>query len=161
MSFNLSDKVVLNVSIKSEEEPFVYILNHQYNTELILPVSRFKTLYARVNEIDQAVEYLTSGDYVKFRRHIGSGYHVSVASTHRYIDIRRFYQNRAGHLCPTGDGLSLKLPEWNELKNIIPQIQALIPNYHSILQCADGADHMGQLGFLRCSECNPYDCLSW
>ncbi len=161
MSFKLSDRVELNVSTKSEEEPAVYIFNHRYNTDLYLPISRFKTLIARVNEIDQAVEYLALGDYVKFRRHIGSGYHVSIASSHRHIDIRRFYQDHTGNLCPTGDGLSLKLTEWQQLKDILPQIRDLIPNYDSILECSVTSSHQNQVGFLQCPECNPYDYTSW
>ena len=154
MSFNLSDKTKVNVSTSSDlqQEWAVYVFNIRYDTHLHMPICRFKTFVGRMKEIDQV---LTDNEHLYYRRHLGGGYHVTV---NKRVDIRRFYQSRAGDLRPTGDGLSLKLAEWNELKNIIPQICALIPNYDSILECPD---REGQLGFLRCTECNPYDCFSW
>jgi len=62
---------------------------------------------------------------VAYRAHIGELYYVSVTSGYGCVDIHRFYVPyglASENVCPTRNGIGLRLDEWAHLLELLPSI---------------------------------------
>jgi len=75
---------------------------------------------------------------VALRLHLGDEWYVSVTGGYNCVDFRCFYVpygTSHKHVCPTRDGISLRLDEWAELLVLIPTIHERHPELVAI--CAE------------------------
>jgi len=110
-----------------------------------------------IEQIEENVRKLQSGEVVSYKESIGGGYYVSITSGFACIDVRKFFIP-AGEtdIKPTRQGIALRLREWGEMKKIMDQINAIYPSLGTALPCYLGDDHHNQLGALQCRECYPF-----
>jgi len=121
------------------------------------PACRWRLLTKYVVQIQEGVDKLLKKEHIKYFKHMGGGFYISVTTGFKCVDIRRFRRAKNEQLLPTIDGLSLRLCEWNTLfSHVSKKIVSDYPAMDYVVLCADQLDHCNQLGFLGCSECNPY-----
>ena len=110
-----------------------------------------------VEQIEDNVRNLQSGEVVSYRESIGGGYYVSITSGFACIDVRKFFiPEGETDIKPTRQGIALRLREWGQMKKIMDQINAIYPSLGTALPCYLGGDHQNQLGALQCRECYPF-----
>lgn len=97
---------------------------------------RWAQFKACLEDIDEAVAQLRTGELVTFKQAIGSGYYVSVTKGFYCIDIRRFFMPQGEtEAKPTRQGLALRVREWEEWKSIITKIDELHADFATALPC--------------------------
>ncbi|VDI57825.1 Hypothetical predicted protein [Mytilus galloprovincialis] len=64
-------------------------------------------------------------------------------------------------IVPTKKGICLRPAEYVKLKDVASVIGDFVPELCSIVPCPYSSDHQNQLGFFRCSECNPDHFTEW
>ena len=78
------------------------------------------------------------------------------------VDIRQHWlPPNQTKVVPTKKGITLRQGEYAKLKDVASVISDFVPELNSVVPCPYRSDHMHQLGFLSCSECNPYHCAEW
>ena len=78
------------------------LLNHQ----------KWSNMMMWLQDINEAIaKFHDNQEIVKFRRHIGGAYYVSVTSGIHCVDIRKFYLLDE-KLMPSRDGIGLRFSEW-------------------------------------------------
>lgn len=88
--------------------------------------------------------------------------YASVQANSICVDNRQcwFPKNRT-EVVPTRKGICLKPTEYGKVKNTACVIGDFVPELISVVPCPYRSDHMNQLGFLKCPECNPDHCTEW
>jgi len=112
-----------------------------------------------VNEIDTNARALWNKSDISYRAHIGGGYYASVTSGFQCVDLRKFYMvygQTCGAERPSKRGIALRLDEWSDLLRQLPLINGAFPGLANATPCYDENDHLGQLGWMACVECNPF-----
>ena len=56
-------------------------------------------------------------------------------------------------------GIALRLPEWNNLKESITQLHAEMPDLALALPCSYSTEHANLLGYMSCKECSPFEIM--
>jgi hypothetical protein len=118
-----------------------------------LPLSRWKNL---VNIFDQIDEAKKGG--IQFGQHLGGNVYCHLKSG--YVDVRKYWKP-AGESVPTKKGIFLRPDEYSELKVVAAEVGTVLPELDGVVPCIQQDDHMNQLGYLRCTECNPNDFQNW
>ena len=95
-----------------------------------------------------------------YQSHLGGNVYCTVRENNPCVDIRQFWKPDE-EIVPCKKGLCLRPGEYQSLKRMIPDIGAAIPELSCVVPCQFQSDHANQLGFLRCSECNPNDYTNW
>jgi len=88
---------------------------------------------------------------------------VSVTIFFLHVDIRKFgkFENAAKKV-PTRIGISLRLDEFKKkLVDMVGEVNATLPEVEDAIPCHNHEDFQGQMGALRCPECNPDDVSTW
>lgn len=117
---------------------------------------RWANFVRQINEIDRSVELLKTNQPVDYRHHLGGKYHVSVSKGMQCVNIRRYFRPKnSTKEIPTRSGIALRLDEWEALTNQIEQLHEKLPELKYASPCYD--DHLNQMGYFSCRECNPYD----
>lgn len=111
-----------------------------------------------VDILDYVDEALQNGTV--YQNYLGGNVYCTVKEGNPCMDIRQFWKP-AEEVVPTKKGLCLRPGEYQRLKEVIPGIGVSILELSSIVHCAFQSDHANQLGYLRCSECNPNDFTNW
>jgi len=117
-----------------------------------------------LKDIDTTVKHLDyGGDENNGRRrytgrkHLGDGYYTRVLYGLRRVDFRMYYVPygyKVSQIRPGTNGISIRIDEWKDLIEIvIPAINERFPQFANAKQCTFADDHLGQLGWLRCSSC--------
>lgn len=98
-------------------------------------------------------------DYIT---HLGGNVYASVQANSICVDNRQcwFPKNRT-EVVSTRKGICLKPTEYGKVKNTACVIGDFVPELISVVPCPYRSDHMNQLGFLKCPECNPDHCTEW
>ena len=120
-----------------------------------LTLLRWKCLVDCLHLVDEALNNGTS-----YQNHLGGNVYCTVKEGNPCVDIRQHWKPTE-EVVPTKKGLCLRPYEYRSLKEIIAHIGAAIPELSSIVPCASQSDHANQLGYLKCSECNPNDFMNW
>ncbi len=114
-------------------------------------------MLTHVEEIENNIQQMKAGAYVKFQQHIGGGWYISVTTGFWCVDIRKFYLPYGqDDPKPTKTGIALRLSEWRNLKVANENMRAIDPTIAQAQPCYYGEDHANQLGALNCSECYPF-----
>jgi len=84
------------------------------------------------DNINAAVKQLHEKKYVKYFKHIGDGWYVSVTTGFWCVDLRKFYTAKNGDLKPKREGIALRLSEWSrvcELRNQLNDDMCLLLSF--------------------------------
>ena len=95
-----------------------------------------------------------------YQSHLGGNVYCTVRENNPNNNIRQFWKPEE-EIVPCKKGLCLRPGEYQSFKRMIPNIGAAIPELSSVVPCQFQSVHANQLGFLRCSECNPNDYTNW
>jgi hypothetical protein len=122
-----------------------------------LPLQRWKMLVDSLEFLDQALiekrEYAT---------HLGRNVYTGVKTSGIYVDLRQHWlRPNQTKVVPTKKGITLRPGEYAKLKDVASVISDFVPELNSVVPCPYRPDHMHQLGFLSCPECNPDHCAEW
>jgi hypothetical protein len=117
------------VSTRKEADGIAVIIKETNSDKTIdLPAKRWQTLVNNAQVIDDNVNGLHEGRYVKLFQHLGGGCFVSVTTGFKCVDIRHFYIPGGSNAHrPTKQGIALRLGEWETLKTIMAQMVADVP----------------------------------
>jgi hypothetical protein len=145
----------LSSACKLTVKPDLTVVIKNRKTGIAFPAQRWKELTHCVADVEGAVKQLKDKQYVNYRRHIGGAYYLSVTTGFYCVDIRKFVK-RGDDIKPTKQGIALRIWEWTQLVNTISQLKKDYPAMNVIVLCSDQLDHMNQLGYMACPECNPH-----
>ena len=122
-----------------------------------LPLYRWKLLVESFDSMDKALE-----EKEEYKSHLGRNIFASVTKNNVCVDIRQHWlpPNQA-EVVPTKRGITLRPEEYEKLKDVACVIGDFVPELSSVVPCPYTSDHMNQLGFLRCPECNPDNFRQW
>jgi len=113
-----------------------------------------------MDEVSTKAKAAAAGDQdIKLWQHIGGAHYISVTSGYKCVDIRKWYQpygNKDGEIKPTKRGVALRFDEWADLCTLVSTINTAYPSLGSALPCYYDGDHLNQMGWLNCVECNPF-----
>ena len=125
-----------------------------------LPLHRWKLLVDSFEFLDQALS-----EQRDYSTHIGGNVYFTLNVTNPFatvIHIRQYFlPPNQTEVIPTKKGICLRLAEYEKLKDTASVIGDFVPELTSIVPCPYSSDHLNQLGFLRCSECNPDHCTEF
>jgi hypothetical protein len=122
-----------------------------------LPLHRWKMLVDSLEFLDQALD--EKRDYAT---HLGRNVYATVKASGICVDIRQHWlPPNQTEVVPTKKRITLRPSEYAKLKDVVSVIGDFVPELNSIAPCPYRSDHMNQLGFLSCSECNPDHCGDW
>jgi len=119
---------------------------------------RWATFTSHLDEIERKVELLKAKHPVDYSQHIGGGYYVTVMKDIKCVNIRRYWRPiNLKKEVPTRTGIALRLGEWDTLLATIEQLHRKFPELKNASPCYASEDHANQMGFYRCTECNPFE----
>lgn len=110
---------------------------------------RWKTFLDNLEYVDDALQ---KGE--EYNLHLGGNVYCTIKKDNPCVDIRQLWKPE-DKVVPCKMGLCLRPGEYQRLKEVIADIGAAVPELSSIVPCWTQSDHANQLGYLRCSECNP------
>ena len=120
---------------------------------------RFAAFRQRMADIDEQVENLRAKRYTDAKYHIGGPLFVCLKTEYFAVNLRNFcFPEGKEESVPTKYGIALRVREWEELKNRIPQLLADRPDLAEVSTCSTQDDHMNQMVFFNCCECNHLPC---
>ena len=120
-----------------------------------LTLMRWKCLANILDQVDEALKNKTS-----YECHLGGNVSCTVKEGNPCVDIRQFWKPEE-NVVPTKKGLCLRPGEYQRLKEVLSDIGNVLPELSDVVPCLFQRDHANQLGYLRCSECNPNDYTNW
>ena len=97
---------------------------------------------------------ITSTPKIDDEFHIGGNVYVTVNTQYRTVDIRQFFMLN-GKLQATRKGITLRMGEWNRLRNFMEKAEEYIPSLSQVTPCYLEDDHNNQMGMYACPECCP------
>ena len=122
-----------------------------------LPLYRWKMLVNSFEFLDQAID-----EKKEYKSHLGGNVYASVQANSVCVDIRQFWlPEHQTEVAPTKKGICLRPTEYSKLKDVAMVLGDFVPELSSIVPCPYRSDHMNQLGFLSCPECNPNNFSEW
>ena len=124
-------------------------------------VSFNKSAWARfracLDELDRNVQLLKANQPVDVYQHLGGRYYASISKDFRCVNIRRYFlPPNTTKERPTRSGIALRLDEWDSLLLKIDQLHEQLPELKNAMPCYSSLDHSNQLGFVSCTQCNPF-----
>jgi len=129
--------------------------HHPTKKGISIPLHRYLILRDSINDINGAIECLQKGEDTFFKRHLGGNVYIHVKTPYTGVDIRQWYLPEDEKDIKPGKGIFLKINEWKELCNVNECIEDFCPELKQTVRCYDQNDHMNQLGWIMCKECNP------
>ena len=117
-----------------------------------------------VLSVDEALNEIQRGQGVTMKIHIKHNVFVRVSKDFKGVDIRKFFRplnNTAGELVPTRRGVFLKLDAWKLLKDILMDLEQILPDYKDFVPCHMKSDHLDLINRLSCPKCNPDTYMQW
>ncbi|KAJ8303809.1 hypothetical protein KUTeg_018732 [Tegillarca granosa] len=116
-----------------------------------LNLEMWKKLEERyIEDIDYAIKnFDNKEEEINTRIHLGRPF--------ARVDVRRWFMPADDHeIVPTQKGVSLTFKQWDYVKNAMQLVRQLLgEELDKVTFCEDSNDHQNQLGYLRCSNCNP------
>jgi hypothetical protein len=98
----------------------------------------------------------------EYATHLGRNVYASVKISGICADLRQHWlPPNQTEVVPTKKGITLRPGEYAKLKDVASVICDFVPVRNSVVPCPYRSDHINQLGFLSCSECNPDHCAEW
>ena len=88
--------------------------------------------------------------------------YASVKADNVCVDIgQHWLPPNQTEVVPSKKGITLRPAEYEKLKDVSSVIGDFLPELNSIVPCPYQSDHMNQLGFLKCTECNADNYTEW
>ena len=107
--------------------------------------------------VDQALD-----ENREYATHLGGNVSATVKASVICVDIRQHWlPPNQTEVVLTKKGITLRPGEYAKLKDGPSVIGDFVPELNSVVPCPYRSDHMNQLGFLSCNECNPDHCAEW
>jgi hypothetical protein len=155
--YKLSDTCVIET--RNEQDEVVVIIRDIVSGNFVeIPPTRWASFLLLQNNIDSAIKQLREKkDYVKYFEHFGAGWYASVTTGLWCVDIRRFYFSNDCEIKPTKNGITLQLPEWTALQNLLPLLMSFTPELLMAYPCSLRADHKDLRVLSDCRECKPFE----
>ena len=110
------------------------------------------------------VEFLdqTLDEKREYATHLGRNVYAIVNASGICVDLRQHWlPPNQTYVVPTKKRRTLRPGEYAKLKDVASVICDCAPELNSVVPCPYRSDHMNQLGFLSCRECNPDHCAEW
>jgi len=101
------------------------------------------------DNINEAVSQLHEKKYVKYFKHIGANWYVSVTTGFWCVDLRKFYTSKDGELRPKREGIALRLNEWSQVCNLRDQLNDDMNVLLGLSQTVAGEQNGSLLQFLQ------------
>ena len=117
-----------------------------------------------VLSVDEALDEIRRGQAVTMKIHIKQNVFVRVSNDFKGVDIRKCFRplnSTSREPVPTRMGVFLKLDAWRRLKEILMDLEQIIPDYKDFVPCHMKNDHMDLVNRLSCRKCNPDDYVNW
>lgn len=134
-------------------EPTGITLKHN-SMNVRFPLSRWKQFQYYLDDIDEAVHYISHNRYASFQRHLGGNVYVVAESPTETIDIRYHWMSPLDNQRhPTPRGITIDFQQYDKLKDIDSVLPTLIPDINKLLPCE--FQHQNVEDAMYCSECNP------
>ena len=107
--------------------------------------------------IDEEILKYRNNQEVDYMAHLGGNYYVTLKKGYPCVNIRRwFLPENQQEIVPTKTGIALSFDQWEKVKLAMILVRDLLKNQlDNITFCEFTDSHAGQLGALRCSNCNP------
>lgn len=122
-----------------------------------LKLQRWKLLVEAFDSLDKALKEKST-----YSSHIGGNVYASVKADNVCVDIgQHWLPPNQTEVVPSKKGITLRPAEYEKLKDVSSVIGDFLPDLNSIVPCPYQSDHMNQLGFLKCPECNPDNYTEW
>ena len=153
--YTISAKRVLAVE-KTGDKLAILITDFLNYKTINLPAARWISFVCEFDNIDEAVRQLRNKQYVKYVKHIGGWWHVSVTTGFACIDIRCQYQNDQ-EIRPKRDGFAIRLWEWPILREIAEKLIVDVPELAAVQPCCFSPDHRSLAVYRQCPECSPFE----
>jgi len=109
-----------------------------------------------MDEVDDQLNSLSQDRDVAYCAHYGGGWHVSVNTGYRCVDLRKWYVPfRKTERKPTRTSIALRLSDWFVFKQIAQRLHRDYPDVVNYTVCflTHPQDQV------TCMECNPYPIL--
>jgi hypothetical protein len=104
--------------------------------EMCFPLIRWKQLEYLLDDIDEAVHFLSHNRYASSKRHIGGYVYVSAESTALTIDIRHHWLFPVDlFMHHTPQGVTLDFEQYDKLKDVDKVLPILLPELKNMLPC--------------------------
>ena len=140
----------------------LYEKNLLVKKDYTMTLQRYQQLMWQKDEIEEAIRKHKAGVDVHYSWHLGGNNYVQVNSGFPVVDLRKFWLPEGkNQVQATRRGIPLKFDEYDTLIKLRAEIEQVMPELKDTEPCYMGNDHMNQLGYLRCTECNPNDCCNW
>ena len=120
-----------------------------------LTLLRWKELVDSIDDVNEALR--KNEDY---QVHIGRNVYCTFRKNNPCVDVRQYWKPQ-DDVMRCKKGLCLRPSEFETLRQSFPDVAAAIPELSALVPCRFQSDHMNQLGYFSCSECNPNDCGNW
>jgi len=126
-----------------------------------LPLACWTALEKEFDNINEAVKQLHEKKYVKYFKHIGGGWYVSVTTGFWCVDLRKFYTSKEGDLKPKREGIALRLNEWSRVCDLRDQLNDDMNMLLGLSPPAVGDQNDNLFQFLReyGAQSSPYSTL--
>ena len=168
VTYQLGKYVTVEVKAYGPQNVEVVFIQTLYENNLLkkkefpLTIQRYQQLMWQTPSIEEAVTQHKEGKDVHYNWHLGGNRYVQVNSGFPVVDLREFWMPEGkDQVQPTRRGIALKFDEYDTLIKLRADIEKGIPELSETQPCYMDSDHMNQLGYLRCVECNPNDCFNW
>lgn len=163
-----------------------YVVAKSYNDEMLIHIRKYEkrfdgSLYPtkkgialnlekwkkleewKSAQIDSSIEEYKNFEKVDYMAHLGSNYHVSLCNAFPLVNIRRwFLPEDEQEIKPTRTGISLTLPQWEKLKMAMTVVRDILGDeLEKVSFCELSDSHLGQMGYLTCSNCNPNTYMNY
>ena len=131
---------------------------------IALDLEKFKKMAELCHDdVNRAIEDSKAGKPVDYRHHLGSNIYVTVQSGWPSVNIRKWFLPKdAAEVVPTRKGMALTFEQWSFMKGAMDLVKQLLrEQWDKVIFCEFSEDHQNQLGFLRCSNCNPNEYMCY
>jgi len=151
-TYEIDENRVLKYNRKKE---VITICDKKTGKEAVFTPARWASF--RLYEVDAQLNSLSQDRDVAYCAHYGGGWHVSVTTGYRCVDLRKWYvpfgkTDRKA----TRTGIALRLSAWFAFKQTVQHLHRDYPDVVNYTACflAHPQDQV------TCMECNPYPILS-
>jgi hypothetical protein len=125
-------------------------------------LKRFASFMHKMDQINDQVEKLVIGDDVDYKVHLGGGIFTTVKSGYKCVNIRKYFlPMNCSEPIPTRMGISLRLGEWDKLKEAVLELCFIEPELINVVPCYNEITHMNLLFAIECRECNPFSSINY
>ena len=160
-SHDLADDVKLQVTM-SEGEKKIDIRKWTSNGPvskkgIAMSLQRFLRVERLKDQVQSVIDDIKAGKTVNEKFHVGGPLMLQMASPFHTIHLREFYKGaNSESILPGSKGIVLKWKQWVKVMELIPLLETTIPELREIRICDEHSDHLNQMGFMMCPECNPF-----